>query len=42
MEKLIELRQELHKHPELSGLEINTQKRIKDFIFNFEQDLWEY
>ena len=30
--KLIQLRKELHQHPELSGLEVNTAQRIQSFI----------
>jgi len=32
LEKIIELRRELHKHPEISGKEIETAQRIKNFL----------
>ena len=32
IQELIKLRQSLHQHPELSGEEIQTVKRIKEFI----------
>lgn len=32
--KLTDFRKALHQHPELSGYEVETQKRIKDFIRN--------
>ena len=36
--KLIDLRRDLHKHPELSGMEKNTAKRIKTFLKNCPPD----
>lgn len=33
--ELVTLRQELHKHPELSGYEFNTQEIIKKFLVSF-------
>ena len=35
MEKLIQLRQELHKYPEVSGNEKETAKRVLDFLSNY-------
>lgn len=35
MEELILLRHDLHKHPEVSGNEINTAKTIIDFLENY-------
>ncbi|TDD95939.1 amidohydrolase [Flavobacterium cellulosilyticum] len=35
---VIKLRRELHKHPELSGKEFNTAKRILSFLENFSPD----
>lgn len=35
MEELIRLRQELHKHPEVSGNESKTAQRILDFLSNY-------
>jgi amidohydrolase len=35
LNKLIELRKELHKYPEVSGNEIETGKRIKSFLQNY-------
>lgn len=36
--KLIEFRQDLHKHPELSGCEKETAEKVKDFILDFNPD----
>lgn len=36
--KLIELRKELHAHPELSGKESNTSQRIADFLSSCHPD----
>ena len=36
MEELIQLRQELHKHPEVSGNESKTAQRILDFIAKYK------
>ncbi|SHG34443.1 amidohydrolase [Flavobacterium segetis] len=36
--KLIELRKELHKYPEVSGTEIETGKSIKSFLQNYAPD----
>lgn len=38
LERLISLRQELHKHPEVSGQEAQTAKRIKQFIAQYKPD----
>jgi len=38
LEKLIALRQELHKYPEVSGEEAQTAKRIKQFIAQYNPD----
>ncbi|SHG17131.1 amidohydrolase [Flavobacterium micromati] len=38
LNKLIELRKELHKYPEVSGNEIETGKRIKSFLKNYPPD----
>ena len=36
MEELIQLRQELHKHPEVSGNESKTAQRILDFLAKYK------
>lgn len=36
MEELIHLRQELHKHPEVSGNEFKTAQRILDFLAKYK------
>jgi amidohydrolase len=36
LEELIQLRQELHKHPEVSGNESKTSKRILDFLSKYK------
>lgn len=36
MEELIQLRQELHKHPEVSGNEFKTAQRILDFLAKYK------
>ena len=36
MEELIQLRQELHKHPEVSGKETETAQRIIDFLSKYK------
>jgi len=36
LEELIQLRQELHKHPEVSGNEKETAKRVLDFISKYK------
>lgn len=39
---LIKLRHELHKHPELSGNEYETQKRLKEYLRScYPDNLWE-
>ena len=35
---LIEFRKNLHKHPELSGIEIKTAQNVKDFVSAFNPD----
>jgi metal-dependent amidase/aminoacylase/carboxypeptidase family protein len=44
--KLIEIRRELHKNPELAGKEVNTQKVIKQYLLNLglevEADIYGY
>jgi amidohydrolase len=37
---LIQLRKELHQHPELSGEESETAKRLKSFLKDYEPDEW--
>ena len=39
LSRLVNLRQELHKNPELSGVEFNTANRIREFIQETEPDL---
>lgn len=38
VQKFIDFRKELHKHPELSGYEFETKKRILDFTKQFQAD----
>lgn len=38
LKEIITLRKELHKNPELSGNEFNTQKRISEFIMKYQPD----
>ena len=38
MQDIIAFRHQMHKHPELSGQEFATQKRIMDFIQQFKPD----
>lgn len=38
MEELTQLRQELHKHPEVSGNETKTAQRILDFLSSYAPD----
>ena len=35
---LVQLRKELHKHPEVSGKEILTARRIRSFLENYPPD----
>ena len=38
LEELIEFRKDLHRNPELSGKEMNTSKKILDFVKRFNPD----
>jgi len=38
LDELIELRHELHKFPELSGNEIDTAKRLEEFLVKRNPD----
>ena len=38
IDSLVRLRKELHKHPEVSGTEIQTAKRVLSFLENYPPD----
>ena len=38
LNEIISFRKELHKNPELSGKEFNTQKRLSEFVKKFQPD----